>query len=74
MNNVAYSNGANSLVPQFPTFGDIPMFPFIGGMFNIVWYSPNCGSCWKCLIAEGFVMQGGEGMSSIDIRYRVLVY
>lgn len=28
-------------------FGDIPSFPFIGGAFDIVPPSPNCGSCWN---------------------------
>jgi hypothetical protein len=47
LNNVACSNGANGLVARFPTFGDIPKFPFIGGAFDVVWNSPNCGSCWN---------------------------
>jgi hypothetical protein len=47
LNNVACSNGANGLVARFPTFGDIPKFPFIGGAFDVVWNSPNCGSCWS---------------------------
>ncbi len=47
MNGVACSNGANGLAARFPTFGDVPSFPFIGGAFDVVWNSPNCGSCWK---------------------------
>jgi hypothetical protein len=47
LNNVACSNGANGLVTEFPTFGSIPTFPFIGGAPGIVWNSPNCGGCWK---------------------------
>jgi cerato-platanin len=47
MNNVACSNGANGLAARFPTFGNVPSFPFIGGAFDVVWNSPNCGSCWK---------------------------
>ena len=46
MNNVACSNGANGLAARFPTFGDVPTFPFLGGAFDVVWNSPNCGSCW----------------------------
>lgn len=46
MNNVACSNGANGLAARFPTFGDVPTFPAIGGAFDVVWNSPNCGSCW----------------------------
>ena len=44
---VACSNGDNGLQTKFPTFGDVPSFPFIGGAFDIVWNSPNCGSCWN---------------------------
>jgi hypothetical protein len=46
MNTVACSNGANGLSARFPTFGDVPSFPFIGGAFDVVWNSPNCGGCW----------------------------
>ena len=47
LNNVACSNGPNGLVSRFPTLGDIPNFPFIGGAFDVVWNSPNCGGCWN---------------------------
>jgi len=47
VNGVACSNGANGLVAKFPTFDKIPSFPFIGGAFDVVWNSPNCGSCWN---------------------------
>ena len=47
MDGVACSNGANGLETTFPTFGDVPSFPFIGGAYDIVWNSPNCGSCWN---------------------------
>ena len=47
MNGVACSNGANGLAARFPTFADLPSFPFIGGAFDVVWNSPNCGSCWS---------------------------
>jgi hypothetical protein len=47
LNGVACSNGANGLVTRFPTFGNIPTFPFIGGAPGIVFNSPNCGGCWK---------------------------
>ena len=43
MDTVACSN----LGTGIKTFGDIPNFPAIGGAFDIVWYSPNCGSCWN---------------------------
>jgi hypothetical protein len=47
MDSVACSNGDNGLETTFPTFGDVPSFPFIGGAYDIVWNSPNCGSCWN---------------------------
>jgi len=47
MDGVACSNGDNGLETQFPTFGDLPSFPFIGGAYDIVWDSPHCGSCWN---------------------------
>jgi hypothetical protein len=47
LNSVACSNGANGLAARFPTFGDVPSFPFIGGAFDVVWNSPNCGGCWN---------------------------
>ena len=47
LNSVACSNGANGLAGRFATFGDTPSFPFIGGAFDVVWNSPNCGACWS---------------------------
>ena len=48
MNDVACSNGPNGLVSRFPTFGSMPTFPGIGGVFAVGgWNSPECGSCWK---------------------------
>jgi hypothetical protein len=47
VNNVACSNGQNGLASKYPTFGDFPNFPYIGGAFDIVWNSTNCGSCWR---------------------------
>jgi len=47
LNTVACSNGANGLVNKYPTFGDLPDFPYIGGAPAIAgWNSPNCGTCW----------------------------
>jgi Cerato-platanin len=47
LNGVACSDGVNGLASRYPTFGDLPSFPYIGGAFDIVWNSPNCGGCWK---------------------------
>ncbi|KAF8467137.1 Cerato-platanin-domain-containing protein [Russula ochroleuca] len=47
LNSVACSNGQNGLASRYPTFNKLPTFPFIGGAYDIVWNSPNCGGCWK---------------------------
>ena len=47
LNSVACSNGPNGLASRFPTFGDIPNFPFVGGAFDVECNSPNCGGCWN---------------------------
>ncbi|KAI0308093.1 hypothetical protein B0F90DRAFT_1807398 [Multifurca ochricompacta] len=41
LNGVACSNGPNGLASRFPTFGDIPSFPYIGGAYDIVWVMIN---------------------------------
>lgn len=45
-NGVACSDGQNGLASKYPTFGSFPYFPNIGGAYDIVWNSTNCGSCW----------------------------
>ena len=47
LNGVACSNGPNGLAEQFPTFGNLPTFPYIGGAPGIVWDSIYCGGCWQ---------------------------
>ena len=49
LNNVACSNGPNGLVTRgYPTFGSLPTFPNIGGVYAVKgWNSPLCGSCWR---------------------------
>jgi hypothetical protein len=44
--NVACSNGPNGLASRYPWFGNFSSFPYIGGAYDIVWNSTNCGSCW----------------------------
>ena len=57
LNNVACSDGKNGLSSRFRTFGDIPGFPYIGGAYDIVWNSTNCGSCWRLTnTANNFVI------------------
>ncbi|KAI0274941.1 Cerato-platanin, partial [Gloeopeniophorella convolvens] len=47
LNNVACSNGDNGLAARFQTLADLPSFPYIGGVFDVAWNSPNCGACWS---------------------------
>ena len=48
MNVVSCSDGANGLVNRFPTQGNLPSFPRIGGYQGIAgWNSPQCGQCFS---------------------------
>ncbi|KAJ6440271.1 cerato-platanin [Purpureocillium lavendulum] len=50
LTDVACSDGANGLITRkgWHTQGDIPKFPYIGGVGVVAgWNSPECGSCWK---------------------------
>jgi hypothetical protein len=47
LNTVSCSDGSHGLAAKYPTFGDLPGFPFIGGVSAIAgWNDANCGSCW----------------------------
>ena len=48
LNDVACSN----LITLFPTLGDVPSFPFIGGAPDTSYGSTNCGMCWKITNVE----------------------
>ena len=48
LNDVACSN----LITQYPTFGKVPGFPYIGGAPNTSYGSANCGMCWKVTNVE----------------------
>lgn len=53
MNTVSCSDGSNGLAARFPTFGNVPTFPNIGGASAIAgWNDANCGTCWS-LTYEG---------------------
>ena len=54
LNNVACSNGVNSLITKgFPTFGSLLTFPGVGGVYAVEgWNTMECGSCWQ-LTYEG---------------------
>jgi hypothetical protein len=79
LNNVACSNGDNGLASTFPTFGDLPTFPYIGGAFDIAWNSPYCGGCWQIYNpANGAwvfitaVDTAGAGFNLAEEAYRAL--
>jgi len=53
LNTVACSNGPNGLASRFPTFGNLPTYPNVGGAFAVSgWGSPNCGSCFSITYPE----------------------
>ena len=37
----------SELATRYPTFGNVPLFPHIGGAPNTTYNSPNCGAIWK---------------------------
>ncbi|KAI6030945.1 Cerato-platanin [Pisolithus orientalis] len=44
----ACSNGANGLQTKgYDTLGELPSFPYVGGIPGLTWNSPDCGSCWQ---------------------------
>lgn len=48
MDSVACSDGENGLAPKYPTFGDLPTYPNVGGTPSITgWNDESCGSCWQ---------------------------
>ncbi|KAI5116929.1 hypothetical protein M0805_005562 [Coniferiporia weirii] len=48
MDTVSCSDGPEGLASRYPTFGDLPSFPNIGGASAIAgWGSANCGTCWR---------------------------
>nr|ABM63508.1 CF-MANG protein [Ceratocystis fimbriata]QNN25949.1 cerato-platanin protein [Ceratocystis manginecans]ABM63512.1 CF-FAG protein [Ceratocystis fimbriata]QBO55778.1 cerato-platanin [Ceratocystis fimbriata]QBO55779.1 cerato-platanin [Ceratocystis fimbriata] len=54
MGSVACSNGDHGLMEQYPTLGQVPGFPNVGGIPDIAgWNSPSCGTCWKVTIPNG---------------------
>lgn len=48
---ISCSDGSNGLMtkhPNWKTQGNLPKFPYIGGVDAIAgWNSPSCGTCWK---------------------------
>ncbi|KAI5116030.1 hypothetical protein M0805_002085 [Coniferiporia weirii] len=48
MDTVSCSDGPEGLASRYPTFGDVPTFPNIGGAAAIAgWGSASCGTCWR---------------------------
>lgn len=49
LNTVACSE----LFSKYPTFDDVPYFPFIGGAPDTTYNSENCGAVWRITAADG---------------------
>ncbi|KAM0261521.1 hypothetical protein ACHAQJ_002204 [Trichoderma viride] len=49
LTDVSCSDGANGLIPRYhwQNQGQIPHFPYIGGVQGITWNSTLCGTCYK---------------------------
>ncbi|KAF8894770.1 Asp f 13-like protein [Infundibulicybe gibba] len=53
---VSCSDGSNGLLSRFPTFGNVPQFPHIGGAEAVEGFnSANCGTCWQLTFTTGGV-------------------
>lgn len=51
---VSCSDGSNGLITRYnwQTQGQIPRFPYVGGMEGIQWNSPQCGTCWQLTVNQ----------------------
>ncbi|KAF8551951.1 Cerato-platanin [Imleria badia] len=47
LSSTACSNGVNGLENKWPTLGNVPNYPFVGGVPGVVWNSTLCGTCWQ---------------------------
>ena len=47
LDETACSDGPNGLAKNYPTFGKLPEYPWIGTGPGITWNSPHCGGCWN---------------------------
>nr|ARW71860.1 cerato-platanin [Ceratocystis fimbriata] len=72
MGSVACSNGDHGLSAKYPTLGDLPAFPNVGGIPDIAgWDSPSCGTCWKVTIPGGssiFILGIDTGRGGFNVN------
>ncbi|RDA89362.1 hypothetical protein CP532_6199 [Ophiocordyceps camponoti-leonardi (nom. inval.)] len=49
LSQISCSDGPNGLMTRYhwQTQGQIPGFPYIGGLQGITWNSPQCGTCYR---------------------------
>ncbi|KAH0832011.1 Cerato-platanin [Lanmaoa asiatica] len=47
LGNTVCSGGVNGLESKWPTLGNVPNYPFVGGIPGLTWNSPLCGTCWQ---------------------------
>lgn len=67
MDTTACSDGSNGLAASYPTFGNFPNFPYIGGASAIAsWNSPSCGSCWKLTYTNSKGVENSIQVLAVD--------
>nr|ABM63506.1 cerato-populin [Ceratocystis harringtonii] len=72
MNTVACSNGKFGLAAKYPTLGDLPAFPNVGGIPDIPdWNNDqNCGTCWKVTVPNRnpiFILGVDSGKGNFNV-------
>ncbi|KAF8162814.1 cerato-platanin-related secreted protein [Crassisporium funariophilum] len=66
---VACSDGSNGLINRgFNTFGQLPKFPFIGGVPAITGFnSASCGTCWNLTFVNSQGVSKSVSILGIDV-------
>lgn len=68
LSDTSCSDGSNGLAKQYPTYGDLPKFPYIGGASAInSWNSPNCGTCWKLTYTNDKGVANSVNILAVDV-------
>jgi len=70
LSQVACSNGANGLLTKgYSTLGSLPSFPNIGGIPNLTWNSPLCGTCWELQYTTPAGQYESVYVTAVDAAY-----
>jgi len=68
LSTTACSDGSNGLASSYPTFGNLPSFPYIGGVQAIAgWNSPYCGSCWSVTYTSDKGVSKSINVLAVDV-------